>query len=488
MRLPGLHSIHWKVFLLQLAVLILPMTYVAFKVKDSIETSYLHSTEEAMIDTAGVVAELYARLYNEYGADPARLGAEFAKVYSNLNESFQIKARLFGSTKSEVDTRLLIFDKSGRVIFDTSGAATNQDFSHWRDVRHALEGQYGSRWELDRKRQRVNIYSTLPVFVGGRIIGAVSISEPTNRIRNFISKSLRDLRLPAAVALLLAAATAYALSAYITRIIRGLASSAERIAAGERSIRLETWSRSELGTLARAVNRMREKLEGKAYVEEMASNLSHELKTPLAAIRGSAELLEDGAMDDPGARAKFLSNIQAEVERLDRIVNELLKLSRIETQVLDREAHPVDVAAIARETAATYLGRMKDAGVRFDVEIGTDIPRVAIPGLELKLLLSNLLDNALQFTPAGRAIRFSVIGRENMVEMCIGDEGQGIEPDLLPKIFDRFFTTGNPRTGNRGTGLGLAIVKSIADINRGEISVRSHSGKGSEFSVRFPAP
>ena len=75
-----------------------------------------------------------------------------------------------------------------------------------------------------------------------------------------------------------------------------------------------------------------------------------------------------------------------------------------------------------------------------------------------------------------------------MVEMCIGDEGQGIEPDLLPKIFDRFFTTGNPRTGNRGTGLGLAIVKSIADINRGEISVRSHSGKGSEFSVRFPAP
>ncbi len=97
-------------------------------------------------------------------------------------------------------------------------------------MRHALEGQYGSRWELDRKRQRVDIYSTLPVFVGGRIIGAVSISEPTNRIRNFISKSLRDLRLPAAVALLLAAATAYALSAYITRIIRGLASSAERIA------------------------------------------------------------------------------------------------------------------------------------------------------------------------------------------------------------------------------------------------------------------
>src|SRR5213080_4937382 len=110
MRLPGLHSIHWKVFLLQLAVLILPLTYVAFKVRDSIETSYLHSTEEGMIDTAGVVAELYARLYDEFQADPAKLAEEFTSVYSNLNETYQIKAHLFGFTKAEVDTRLLIFD------------------------------------------------------------------------------------------------------------------------------------------------------------------------------------------------------------------------------------------------------------------------------------------------------------------------------------------------------------------------------------------
>jgi two-component system sensor histidine kinase CreC len=487
MRLPGLHSIHWKVFLLQIAVLILPMIYVAYKVRDNIETSYLHSTEEGMIDTAGVVAELYARLYNEFGADPDKLAAEFARDYSNLNESFQIKARLFGSTKAEVDTRLLIFDKSGRVLFDTSGAAANQDFSRWRDVRHALLGQYGSRWELDRKRQRVNIYSTLPVFVHGRIIGAVSVSETTNRIRNFISRSLKNMVLPAALALLLAAATAYALSAYITRIIWNLASRAERIATGERNIRLETWSRSELGTLARAVDRMREKLEGKAYVEEMASNLSHELKTPLAAIRGSAELLEDGAMDDLEARAKFLANIQGEVQRLDRIVNELLKLSRIESHALDREAKPLDASVICRDIAGMYGARMNDAGVRFEADIGADLPRIAIPELELNQLLTNLLDNGLQFTPAGRVVRLTVGRDGNGVKICVADEGQGIEQELLPKIFDRFFTTENPRTGNRGTGLGLAIVKSITVINSGEISVRSHPGEGSEFTVRFPA-
>ena len=345
MRFPGLHSIHWKVFVFHLAVLILPLTYISWKVRTSIETSYLHSTEEGMIDTAAVVSEFYARLYGQFGADSGKVAAELSRVYSNLNETYEIKARLFGFTKAEVDTRLLVYDPGGRVIFDTKGAATNEDFSKWTDVRHALNGQYGSRWELDKPHQRVNIYSTLPVFVDGKIVGAVSVSKSTNRIRNFISRSLENLLLPGAIALVLAAAMAYALSAYITRIIWALASQAERIAAGESNVRLETWTRSELGTLARAVGRMREKLEGKAYVEEMATNLSHELKTPLATIRGSAELLEGPAADDPVARARFLANIQTEVERLDRIVSELLKLSRIEAQPAAGEAAPIDAGA-----------------------------------------------------------------------------------------------------------------------------------------------
>ena len=154
MRLPGLHSIHWKVFVFHLAVLILPLGYIAWKVRYSIETSYLHSTEEGMIDTAAVVAELYARLYTQYGADSEKLSGELASVYSNLNETYEIKARLFDFTKAEVDTRLLVFDVSGRVIFDTKALATNQDFSKWTDVHQALSGQYGSRWELDRQHQR----------------------------------------------------------------------------------------------------------------------------------------------------------------------------------------------------------------------------------------------------------------------------------------------------------------------------------------------
>jgi two-component system, OmpR family, sensor histidine kinase CreC len=486
MRLPGLHSIHWKVFVFHLAVLILPLGYISWKVRTSIETSYLHSTEEGMIDTAAVVTELYARLYGQYGADSGKLSAELASVYSNLNETYEIKARLFDFTRAEVDTRLLVYDSSGRVIFDTKGISANQDFSKWTDVRHALDGQYGSRWELDKPHQRVNIYSTLPVFVDGKIVGAVSVSKSTNRIRNFISRSLENLLIPGLIALLLATAMAYALSAYITRIIWDLASRAERIAAGESNVRLETWTRSELGTLARAVGRMRERLEGKAYVEEMATNLSHELKTPLATIRGSAELLEGVAGDDPAARQKFLGNIQSEVERLDRIVSELLKLSRIETTAADGQSAAIGAATTAREIGEIYRSRATNCGIVFEVEIAPEPLSIRIAELQLKQLLTNLLDNALQFTPAGRSVRLSVQRRDGSVEFAVTDEGTGIEPELLPKIFDRFFTTENPRTGNRGTGLGLAIAKSIANTNGGSISVRSEVGRGSTFTVVFP--
>jgi two-component system, OmpR family, sensor histidine kinase CreC len=487
MRLPGLHSIHWKVFVFHLAVLILPLAYISYKVRTSIETSYLHSTEEGMIDTAAVVSELYARLYGQFGADSAKVAEELSRVYSNLNETYEIKARLFGFTRAEVDTRVLVYDPSGRVIFDTKGTATDQDFSKSEDVSSALKGHYGSRWELDKPHQRVNIYSTLPVFVDGRTVGAVSVSKSTNRIRNFISRSLESFVLPGFIALVLATAMAYALSAYITRIIRDLALRAERVAAGEGNVRLETWTRSELGTLARAVERMREKLEGKAYVEEMATNLSHELKTPLAAIRGAAELLEGPASNDAAARAKFLGNIQGEVARLDRIVTELLKLSRIEAHPAGAEVAAIDARAIAQEIAEMYQARSADLGLKFRAEIAENPMPIRIADIQLKQLLTNLLDNAVQFTSAGRSILFRAAPKNGAIEFEVRDEGAGIEAELLPKIFDRFFTTANPRTGNRGTGLGLAIAKSIATANGGTIAVESESGRGSTFTATLPA-
>jgi len=226
---------------------------------------------------------------------------------------------------------------------------------------------------------------------------------------------------------------------------------------------------------------MRRKLEGKAYIEEMATNFSHELKTPLASIRGAAELLEDGAIDDPKARAKFLGNIQSEVQRLDRLVGDLLRLSRIETFPGELAAEPVDLSSAAHEIVRVYKQRAENLGLLFESTLPADRVELQISEAHFKQVLASLLDNALQFTPSGR--RVSLVMHD--AEIRIRDEGPGIDADIYPKIFDRFFTTENPRTGNRGSGLGLAIVKSIVERNHGTIEVKSASGEGSEFVVRF---
>ena len=479
---PPLHSIQWKVFVLFMVVLALPLAVVGYKIRTSIETSYLHSTEEGMIDTATLAAELYARLDAEDGGNPEKLGAELKGVYSNLDQTFQIKARLFGFTKNEVDTRILFFDRQGRIVFDTDNfAQAGADFSRWSDVRAALRGQYGSRWELDKTHRRVNLYSTVPVFVGGKIVGAVSVSKPTNRVRNFISRQLKHLAIPILFAVVVAGMLAFLLSGYITRTVSSLAGKAERIAAGEAGVRLETWSKSELGALARSVEKMRRKLEGKAYIEEMVTNLSHELKTPLASIRGAAELLEDGALDDPAARMKFLGNIQTEVHRLDRLVGDLLRLARFETHAGELAQTPADLSGAAREIAAVYKQRTENLGIQFEAGLPSGPLELKISDAHFKQLLAGLLDNALQFTPSGRSVRLDIRNGEIRVR----DEGPGIDADILPKIFDRFFTTQNPRTGNRGSGLGLAIVKSIVERNHGTIHCNSALGQGTEFIVRF---
>ncbi len=291
---------------------------------------------------------------------------------------------------------------------------------------------------------------------------------------------------------MLAAGLAYVLSAYLTGIVRSLAQKAERVAAGEGGVRLETWTRSELGTLARAVERMRQKLEGKAYVEETVANLSHELKTPLAAIRGAAELLEDGAANDPLARTKFLRNIQQETARLDGIVDGLLQLARVETAPVSPDSEsvaPLDLAQAVREVATeTYAERAERLGVRFAWSAPDTPVLCRMAEAHFCRLVCNLLDNALGFTPAGRSVHLELTTdpAEGWAELRVRDEGQGIEAKILPKIFDRFFTTGNPRTGVRGTGLGLALVRSIAQAARGSVEVHSELHKGSEFIVRLP--
>lgn len=455
---PPLHSLHWKIFMLCLAAVFLPGVYFAWKVREGIEHSHLRSTEQGMIDTALVLAETWEQA-----------------ALTNLPHAREIIRRVFKDFSPNL--RVVLYDPEGRVIHDTGGMLQpGSDQSAMRDVRFAIRGDYGARWERDPYRRVVILYSTIPVMKNGDIVGLIGVVKTTADVRKSVVRSLKDLAIPALLALLLAALVSYALSTYLTRIISALARRAERVAAGEPGVRLETWTQSELGDLSRALEKMRQKLEGKQYVEEMALTLSHEIKTPLAAIRGATEIL--GETDAPEIRKKFLGNIFVEVERLSAIVTNFLALSRIESAPADPAAR-ASLPEVAAGVAATFRTRARD--ILFETDLSVDPCWIAMPPDPLRRLMEALLENAFQFTPPGKKVVFATSG----ACLTVRDEGCGIPPELQSKIFNRFFTTINPLTGRRGTGLGLAIVKSLAVRYQAQISLESAPDRGTCVTVKF---
>jgi len=459
---PPLHSLHWKIFALLFVGLFLPSIYFIWQVRLGLERSHLYSTEEGMIDTAGVLAD----------------ALQSPTALSNLPHLREIKRRVFKDLSPNL--RVVVYDAAGAVLLDSEGQLpTGTSAAQETDVRKALQGRYGSRWTQDRQHGTVILYSTLPIFHGQTVSGAISVIKSTTEIQRSTLRSWRSLAVPAILAFGLATLTSYLLSTYLTRVIVDLASRAQRIADGEPGVRLETWTKSELGDLARAVEAMRRKLEGKAYVEEMASTLSHELKTPLASIRGAAEIIEES--DSPAVREKFIANIRAETDRLTEIINNLLALSRIETRpVAENAAARMDL--VTRETVGTYVSRAETLGLHFVFEIEECEDPVYIPAELLRRVLEILLDNAFAFTPAGKTVRLQT----NSHSAIVSDEGCGMEPAVQKRVFERFFTTVNPLTGRRGTGLGLAIAQSILLQCHGEISLQSAPGEGTTTTIRFP--
>lgn len=460
---PPLHSLHWKIMALLLAAIFLPALYFLWQVQRTIELSHLVSTEQGMIDTAMVVAERFAEMDAE--------GAPLA----GLPVTREVRRRVFKDLTPNL--RVALYDKEGRLVSDTDKTLVLQRAAG-SDVEKALKGKYGARWERDPYRRVVILYSTIPVFRNNEVIGAVSVIKSTVDVRQSALRSLKGLAWPGLLAFLVATGTSYLLSGYLTMVITDLANRANRIASGEPGVKLETWTHSELGDLARALEKMRRKLEGKAYVEEMVTTFSHELKTPLTVIRGATDVIEDSP--EAPVRQKFLQNIRAEVDRLTLIVTNLLALSRIETQPVEKAS--TSVPEVVAEIQPLYAERATALGLRFTVRVEEGSDGVALPAEQLRRVLEILLDNAFHFTPRGQGVALTITPTAATVE----DEGVGIEPGLHEKVFDRFITTVSPLTGRRGTGLGLAIARSIMTRYQGSISLESTPGAGSRFVVHFP--
>jgi len=366
-----------------------------------------------------------------------------------------------------------------------------------REIKAALDGRYGATVRPTRGGPRsLTLYSALPVRDGDRVAGAVLVSQSTYRIL----RALYDVRLDVFKVVLLSVAVAAILSLLVSttiaRPLEALRNEANDLL--DRRGRLKGKFRGsrkhdEIGDLARALEQLTARLEGHLrFIEAFASDVSHELKNPLASIRTATEMLAE--VDDPADRARFLAVTQREVARMEHLLSAMREITEIDAR-LDAlspgTAPPVDLRELLPQIVDGFRLRAPEGVGIVLREPGTPI-RVAAAPERLDQIFANLLDNALSFAPPGTAVEvdLSTMAPGALVTIItIADRGPGIPPDHLHRLFDRFFTwrpAAERASLNGHTGLGLAIVKAIAEGYGGGVTARNRPEGGAVFEVKLP--
>ena len=223
--------------------------------------------------------------------------------------------------------------------------------------------------------------------------------------------------------------------------------------------------------------------------KEFVANVSHELRTPLTVIKGFTETLRDGAVSDPVKGPKFLATIERHVDQLTNLVSDLLELSKLEgTPELPRRV-AFDLAAVTRRAAELLLPAAQRKEQRLTIEIPVSMPRAVGNPDYVERAISNLIDNAIKYTPERGEIQVSASLDGNWVVLEVADNGIGIPPEDLARVFERFYRVDRSRSREMGgTGLGLSIVKHVVQVHGGAIDVTSTPGRGSKFRLKLPVP
>lgn len=332
-----------------------------------------------------------------------------------------------------------------------------------------------------------------PIYNPGKpaTIGTLYISPESSRGADFalfyalFEQLGRFLLWGCLVAIAMAIALTFILSRRILAPVRALTSAARQLGQGDFSQRVSIKDKSELGELAQTFNSMAANLEQLEKLRRnMVADIAHELRTPLSNVRGYLEAIRDGLIEpDPDT----IRSIEEETILLSRLVDDLQELSLAEAGKLRLVYQPEDIAKLVKQTAASWQPQMAAKGIVLSVDVPDDLPPVYIDWQRISQVLHNLLENALVHTAKGGTITIAATTRGEWVEVSVTDTGEGIPPEELPYIFERFYRVDKSRSrATGGRGLGLTIAKRLVEAHGGKIEVNSEPGKGSRFAFTIP--
>jgi two-component system OmpR family sensor kinase/two-component system sensor histidine kinase BaeS len=360
--------------------------------------------------------------------------------------------------------RLLLADTQGIVMADTD---------------NALHGQSLTAEALAQGT---------PVIVEGQQVGTLLVVNPRAESpsrRSFLSAVNRAALLAAVTAGGFALVMGTLLFLRITRPLRQLQQAAQTVAAGDLETRVRIASKDELGAVGQAFNQMAARLDEQQRLrKQMVADIAHELRTPISVMQGTLEAMLDGVLQPDPAE---LRDLHGETRRLARLIEDLRILSLADAGQLTLERRPVNLAALIERV----VGRMAPLAESRQIALATAInePLLSIEADEDRLaqVLTNLIDNALRYTPSGGHVRVQARQADGALHVAVADDGPGIAAEDAPYVFERFWRGDRSRSRHGGgSGIGLAIAKHLVEMHGGTIGVESEVGKGSTFRVRLP--
>jgi signal transduction histidine kinase len=407
-----------------------------------------------------------------------------ALLSGQLDELQQRLIQLSG----DVNTRVTVISEDGIVLADSNQSPVNMDNHLSRpEIQQALENGLGITTRYSKTLSEPMRYLALPIIDNNFLLGYVRVALPLS----FIDQRLNRLRNVVVVAAFLTSIIALLLGFWITRNfakpLRQMRNMAQGVTEGDYQQHLEIDSRDELGDLANALNRMATTLSKVETTQrDFVANASHELKTPLTAIRGFTETLIDDVDMDELTRRNFLEKIQVQTLRLSALASDLLALSRIESDDIDSYSKMNIVKTIENCCSALQIA-LADKDLTLKANVPDEKIVILADENSMSQLIDNLVNNAINYTPQGGCITVSLSATEEQAVIEIADNGIGIDPSEQQRIFERFYRVDKSHSqSSGGTGLGLSIVKHIVVKHEGQVSVESSLGSGSVFRVSLP--
>jgi signal transduction histidine kinase len=371
-------------------------------------------------------------------------------------------------------------DGTALVTSDDDESALGADYSSRPEIAEALAGTISSGSRYSTTLQQQLVYVAVPVLSGDEILGAVRLTYDESVVDVEVGQRLRVIGIVALLTLLMAGIAGIVFSGTVTRRLTVLTATTERLAGGDLTARADPTSGApELVRLARSFNRMADRLSG--LIDEQrafAADASHQLRTPLTALRLKLERARDLIASDPDGAAERLAAAELEADRLVTIVEGLLALGRAGASITAGTA--VDLGAIARERVEQWEPLAAESGVALTVDGPSSVAVRAVP-TGVDQMLDNIIDNALAVSHEGDSIRVIIANGERPT-LTVLDEGPGMSDDELARAFDRFWRGG---TATPGTGLGLAIVAELARASGAEVALTRREPRGLAATITF---